>query len=93
MIGTLRLTVVPRWLLYPIAMLCGMVGVAAGEMMHVVNRTMLPLVPMPQLLWNQPANLQLTPSYRRGDPTFPHDALAAPAKAPKARFRVETIRP
>jgi hypothetical protein len=61
--GNMRLIIVPRWLLYPMALLCGMVGVGAAEMVHVVNRTMPAKAPMPKLIWNSPANLQPTRSY------------------------------
>ena len=60
LMGNMRLMIVPRWLLYPMALLCGMVGVGAAEMVHVVNRTMPAKALMPKLMWNTPANLQPT---------------------------------
>jgi hypothetical protein len=91
LMGNMRLMIVPRWLLYPMALLCGMVGVGAAEMVHVVNRTMPPNAPMPKLMWNSPANLQPTRSYIDRMPA--QWMIAAPPmispNIPESRFRVQ----
>jgi hypothetical protein len=50
-----------------------MVGVGAAEMVHVVNKAMPPKAPMPQLMWNSPANLDRVQIHINDDRATPVD--------------------
>jgi hypothetical protein len=88
----MRLMIVPPWLLYPMALLCGMVGVGAAEMVHVVNKAMPPKAPMPQLMWNSPANLDRVQIHINDDRARALWMIAVPPMispdAPESQFRV-----